>query len=112
MLPTMFSASAPPDRVDEFAASVAAFHPVGFRTMAHASAEADLRDVLPHVGVPTLLLYGDEDVRAPLDVAEAIHAAIPMSTLVVMSGIGHVSSVEAAEQLNEEVRDFLHRSAR
>ncbi|HUS60899.1 MAG TPA: alpha/beta hydrolase, partial [Acidimicrobiales bacterium] len=110
MLPTMFSASAPPGRVDEFAASVAAFHPIGFRTMAHACAEADLRDVLPQVGVPTLLLYGDEDVRAPLAVAEAIRAAIPMSVLVVLSGIGHVSSVEAAEQFNDEVRDFLHRS--
>lgn len=110
MLPTMFSKSAPKERVDGFAASVAEFHPNGFRAMALATAEADLRDVLAHIDVPTLLLYGDEDVRAPLSVAEALHASIPQSRLVVMPGVGHVSSVEAAERFNLEVRDFLHES--
>ena len=49
MLPTMFSRSAAKERVSAFAASVAEFHPDGFRAMARASAEADLRDVLPHI---------------------------------------------------------------
>lgn len=106
----MFSKSAPKERVDGFAASVVEFHPNGFRAMALATAEADLRDVLAHIDVPTLLLYGDEDVRAPLSVAEALHASIPQSRLVVMPGVGHVSSVEAAERFNLEVRDFLHES--
>ncbi len=44
--------------------------------MARAVAEADLRDVLPEIDVPTLLLYGENDVRAPREVAEAIHAGI------------------------------------
>ncbi|MGD9700914.1 MAG: alpha/beta fold hydrolase [Acidimicrobiia bacterium] len=108
MLPTMFSRSAAKDRVVAFAASVSEFHPAGFRAMALASAEADLRDVLPHIDVRTLLLCGDEDVRAPLSVAEALHASIPLSKLVVMAGVGHVSSVEAAERFNREVREFLH----
>ena len=64
MVPTMFSSAVATDRVDEFAASVSEFHPAGFRAMALACA-ADLREVLPEVQVPTLLLYGDEDVRAP-----------------------------------------------
>jgi pimeloyl-ACP methyl ester carboxylesterase len=108
MLPTMFSTAATNDRVDEFAASLTEFHPAGFRAMALACT-ADLRDVLPHVQVPTLLLYGDQDVRAPLSVGHALHAAIPHSKLVIMPGVGHVSSVEAAEQFNLEVRQFLLR---
>ena len=108
MLPTMFSRAAPEDRVRQFAASVAAFHPAGFRTMARACAEADLREVLGRVTAPTLLLYGDEDVRAPLDVAEALHRAIPASKLVVLPGVGHVSSVEASERFTQELRSFLH----
>jgi pimeloyl-ACP methyl ester carboxylesterase len=108
MLPTMFSTAATNDRVDEFAASLTEFHPAGFRAMALACT-ADLRDVLPHVQVPTLLLYGDQDVRAPLSVGHALHAAIPRSKLVIMPGVGHVSSVEAAEQFNLEVRQFLLR---
>jgi pimeloyl-ACP methyl ester carboxylesterase len=108
MLPTMFSAATTNDRVREFAASLTEFHPAGFRAMARACA-ADLRDVLPQVQVPTLLLYGDQDLRAPLSVGQALHAAIPNSKLVIMPGVGHVSSVEAAEQFNVEVRQFLRR---
>jgi pimeloyl-ACP methyl ester carboxylesterase len=107
LIPTMFSGTASQELVDEFAASVSRFHPAGFRTMARAFAEADLRDVLPCIDVPTLLLYGDRDVRAPLDVAEALRAAIPASTLVVLQGVGHVSCIEAADRFNAEVRQFL-----
>jgi pimeloyl-ACP methyl ester carboxylesterase len=75
--------------------------------MAHSSAEADLRDVLPRVNVPTLLLYGDQDVRAPLKVANALHSAIPGSQLVIIRDVGHVSPVEAPERFNREVRAFV-----
>jgi pimeloyl-ACP methyl ester carboxylesterase len=107
VIPTLFSSSAPAELVEGFAASMSGFHPVGLRTMSRSFAEADLRDVLPHISVPTLLLYGDQDVRAPLHVAEAMHAAIPSSRLVVLPGVGHVSSVEAAGRFNAEVRAFV-----
>jgi pimeloyl-ACP methyl ester carboxylesterase len=107
MIPTLFSSSASTERVDGFAAIVAELHPAGFRVMARSLAEADLRDALPHIDVPTLLLYGDQDVRAPLVVGEDLHAAIPGSTLVVMPGVGHMINVEAAERFDAEVRAFL-----
>ncbi|HYO40746.1 MAG TPA: alpha/beta hydrolase, partial [Nocardioidaceae bacterium] len=75
--------------------------------MALASAEADLRPVLGLVSVPTLVLCGDRDTRAPLPVAEALHAAIPGSQLVVLDGVGHVSAVEAPERFNAAIRRFL-----
>ena len=106
LLPTMFSRSLAPETVAAFGASMAGFHPVGFRAMARASAE-DLRDVLPNVKVPTLLVYGDSDVRAPMAVAEDLHAAIPGSTLVVLPGAGHVCNLEAPEVFTEVVRTFL-----
>lgn len=107
MIPTMFSETAPAEMVDGFAAIMSEFHPAGFRAMARSLAEADLRDVLPRIDVPTLLLYGDKDVRAPLNVAEELHAAIPVSRLVVMPDVGHMSNVEAAERFTTEVRSFL-----
>lgn len=108
MLPSMFSRAVPPERAHEFGVSVAAFHPDGFRTMARASAEADLRDVLGRIDTPTLLLYGDEDARAPLTVGEALHRAIPTSKLVVLAGVGHASCIEAADRFTRVVRAFLH----
>jgi pimeloyl-ACP methyl ester carboxylesterase len=109
LLPTMFSEVTPPESVDAFRASMLAFHPAGFRAMARASAE-NLRDVLPHIRVPTLLLYGDKDVRAPLTVGEDLHAAISGSALVVLPEAGHVCNVEAPEEFNSAVRNFLHDS--
>jgi len=109
LLPSMFSATAPADLVAGFAADVAnSFHPSGFRTMARASAEADLRDVLPTVDVPTLILHGDQDVRSPRTVADALHAAIPNSSLIVLSGVGHASCLEAPERFTAEVQAFLN----
>ena len=57
--------------------------------------------------MPTLLLYGDKDVRSPLKVAEEMHARIPGSRLVVMPGVGHMGAMEAPERFNAEVRSFL-----
>ena len=88
MLPSMFSAVAPTERVDDLAADVAAnFHPSGFRAMTRAAAEADLRDVLPTIDVPTLILHGDRDARAPREVADGLAAAIPRSRQVCWPGL-------------------------
>jgi pimeloyl-ACP methyl ester carboxylesterase len=105
--PTLFSESTPAETVDEFAANASAFHPAGLRAMIRSIAEADLRDVLPAIDVPTLLIYGDNDVRAPRYVADDLHAAIPGSRLVVLPGVGHVVNIEAGERFNAEVRAFL-----
>jgi len=106
LLPTMFSEATAPETVDEFGASMLAFHPAGFRAMARASAE-DLRDVLPGLNVRTLLVYGDKDVRAPLTVAEDLEAAISGSMLVVLPDTGHLCNIEAPDDFNRAVRNFL-----
>jgi pimeloyl-ACP methyl ester carboxylesterase len=109
LLPTMFSEDTPTESVDAFRASMLAFHPAGFRAMARASAE-DLRDVLPQIKIPTLLVYGDRDVRAPLTVAEDLHVAISRSTLVLLPDTGHLCNIEAPEAFNSAVRSFLRDS--
>jgi pimeloyl-ACP methyl ester carboxylesterase len=106
LLPTMVSEATPPETVAASRASMLGFHPVGLRAMARASAE-NLRGVLPQVKVPTLLVYGDRDVRAPLPVAEDLQAAIPGSTLHVLPGVGHACNMEAPEEFNRVVRAFL-----
>jgi pimeloyl-ACP methyl ester carboxylesterase len=108
LLPTMFAVQPAADDVQRFAATLRAFHPAGFRAMAEASAE-DLRGVLPMIRVPTLLVYGDEDRRAPLPVAEHLRAAISGSDLVVLRGLGHVCNLEAPDAFNDVVRAWLAR---
>lgn len=106
-IPGFVSASAPLSVIGELGAIIADFNPDGMRVMILALAEADLRDALPRVTVPTLLIWGDQDVRSPLAVAEDLRARIPGSRLVVIPGAGHLSHVEAPDRFNTEVRSFL-----
>jgi pimeloyl-ACP methyl ester carboxylesterase len=108
LLPTMFSAEPPRAVVDGFEASLLATHPVGLRAMAQASAE-DLLDALPTIDVPTLVVHGDQDVRAPRPVADQLHASIAGSELVILEGAGHVCNLEVPERFNEVLRSFLLR---
>lgn len=104
-----FSEAAAPGLAAEFEAIMRELHPGGIRTMLKAMAEADLRDVLPHIRVPTLLVYGERDQRSPLSVAEELHARISTSELVILPGVGHVACAEAPEAFNDAVRAFLGR---
>jgi pimeloyl-ACP methyl ester carboxylesterase len=107
MAPSMFSSSADDALVAPFLDSVRAFHPVGFRAMARAS-HPDQGHVLAEIDVPTLLLYAEHDVRAPVAIGEALKEAIPRSQLVVIPGSGHASPVEAPGDVSRELRRFLH----
>ena len=104
----LFSDAMPPAVAAELSTIMSEIRPAGTRAMAHALAEADLRDVLPEINVPTLVLAGDADERSPLSVARALHASIPHSTLTVMPGLGHECYLESAETFDRAVRDFLH----
>ena len=74
--------------------------------MSLSSAEIDTRDLLPRIDVPTLLLWGDDDRRSPMDVAEQLHAAIPGAELAIIPNAGHVSNMEQPEAFNRLIRRF------
>jgi pimeloyl-ACP methyl ester carboxylesterase len=69
-------------------------------------ADADQRDLLPTIAVPTLLIWGELDARSPLTVARQFEQAIPDSVLVVIPGAGHVSNLEQPELVNDAIREF------
>lgn len=106
-LPGLLTESAPATVAAEVIEVMSGFHPIGYRTMARAFAAADLRDILPDITVPTLVLHGEADARAPLPVAHALRDAIPGSTLTVLPSVGHLSNLEAPALFNAEVRHFL-----
>ena len=106
-LATLLTDEASPDLTEELLGIMVDLHPAGALTMARSMAEADLRDVLPRIAVPTLLLYGDADVRSPRAVAEELAAQIPGAELVVVPAAGHMLNMEAPEGVNAELRRFL-----
>ena len=106
-VPGLFTDVMPAERQSELIEIMSEIRPVGTRVMAHAFAEADLRELLPDIEVPTLLLYGDADARSPVDVARALHAALPRSTLTLMPGLGHEAFAEDSAAFDRHVRSFL-----
>ena len=89
--------------LEEMAADV---RPESLRHALLLMAEADQRDLLPRISVPTLLIWGEHDVRSPLSVARQFEHAIPATKLVVIPDCGHVSNLEQPERVNEAVREF------
>jgi pimeloyl-ACP methyl ester carboxylesterase len=105
-LPGLFADDAPAKFVPLLAAIAADVRPA---TLAHElaiMAETDLSDLLPHITVPTLSIWGQEDARSPLIVARQFEEAIPDSTLVVIERAGHLSNLERPERVNDAVREF------
>ena len=105
-LPGLFAGDPPAEFVPLLEEVAAAVRPDSLRTQLAVMAEADQRDLLPHIAVPTLLIWGELDARSPLDVAQQFEQAIPDTTLVVIPGAGHVSNLEEPEQFNQAVRGF------
>ncbi len=106
-IPGLIADDAPQALRDEIIAIMSDFHPAGYRAMALAFADVDLRHVLPLIAVPTLLVWGEDDRRSPVSVGRQMCDSIPGARLVVIPGSGHMSNLERPERFNAEVRDFL-----
>jgi 3-oxoadipate enol-lactonase len=67
----------------------------------------DRRENLPHIQVPTLLVAGEQDRNAPPAVMKKMADAIPRSTYIEMKGIGHLQNLEAPEDFDGLLLNFL-----
>jgi pimeloyl-ACP methyl ester carboxylesterase len=105
-LPGLF-ADGPPAEFAQLLEEIAAgVRPHTLHVELSVMAEADQRDLLPRIDVPTLLIWGEQDGRSPLSVARRFEEAIPDAKLVVIPRCGHVSNLEQPQLFNEAVRDF------
>jgi pimeloyl-ACP methyl ester carboxylesterase len=105
-LPGLYAGDPPAEFVPLLDAMQADVRPETMGAQLFMMAEADERDLLPRITVPTLLLWGELDVRSPLSVARAFQEAIADTELVVLPGAGHVSNLETPERFNSAVREF------
>ena len=105
-LPGLFAGDPPAEFVPLLEGMAADVRRESLRVQLPVMAEADQRDLLARVAVPTLLIWGERDARSPLSVAHRFEEAIPDATLVVIPGCGHVSNLERPGRFNEAVRRF------
>ena len=68
---------------------------------------SDLRDQLRAITVPTLIVHGDHDIQAPLEICGRKTAGLmPQSTLLVYERAAHGLFVTHAERLNADLLAF------
>jgi pimeloyl-ACP methyl ester carboxylesterase len=81
----------------------------GQRAVISAQRQWDLypiEDQLSKVNVPTLLIWGKEDVVTPLAGGQKMDAEIKDSKLVVFEKVGHLPAEEVPEKVIEEILKF------
>jgi class 3 adenylate cyclase len=81
--------------------------PTAALTLARTNTQIDVRDVLPTIGVPTLVLHrtGDRDVS--VEEARYIAARIPGARLVELPGEDHLVFAGDQDALLDEIEEFL-----
>ena len=69
--------------------------------------EIDIRQVLPAVGVPTLVLHGSEDQIVPVEAGAYTAQRIRSARFIQMRGVGHVT-LQPYPRIQDEIERFLN----
>lgn len=84
-----------------------ALDPRTFRSACLALAGLDLRDQLPAVNVPVLVLVGEADEATPPPMARELAAGLPNAQLKVLAGCAHVPQLQAPELFLDAIAEFI-----
>ena len=79
----------PEEVIKRFAPHLLAHEPDAVARQARATVTFRSRERLDRIEVPTLLIFGDEDLFTPMRFARSLESGIRGSRLVVLSGAGH-----------------------
>jgi pimeloyl-ACP methyl ester carboxylesterase len=74
---------------------------------AFAMVEHDFSRTLREIAVPTLIVWGADDIIAPPRTGQALASAIPHARLVVMEGAGHAPMVQMPDRFNPILIDEI-----
>lgn len=92
---------------NEVIETMAAIDPAAYRIGAAAVWLADQRDRARAIGVPTLILVGDEDGITPPALSEELANLIAGSRLERIARAGHLANAEQPEAFNAAIESFL-----
>jgi pimeloyl-ACP methyl ester carboxylesterase len=79
----------------------------GFVPAVRALAAYPLRDELPRIAAPTLVVWGAHDTLVGVRHAFEMERLIPNAELVVFERTGHVPMLERPDRFNRVMREFL-----
>jgi len=100
-----------PDEAARFRSVLGKADTKGYIATCEALLNLDLRAELPSIRCPALVIAGRQDMGTPPAMSEAIAAAVPGSTLVMIADAAHLSPIEQPEAFAGHVRRFLRELA-
>jgi 3-oxoadipate enol-lactonase len=71
-------------------------------------ADADLRDQLQHIQIPTLIIAGQFDPVTTVKDAEFMHLSISNSQLEILAA-SHLSNIEQPQVFNQTLTKFIQK---
>jgi len=100
-----------PDIIQHFISSYVKHAPPihSYNRQIEAVMTHDIYDRLPEIKVPTLVVAGGADTLTPTENSRILASRIPKAELMIMEDMRHFLIVEAPEELNKAIIDFLER---
>jgi class 3 adenylate cyclase len=77
------------------------------KAIGHLATQVDIREILPAISVPTLLLHRAGDMSRPVEGARYMAERIPGATLVELEGDDHFPFAGDVDALIDELETFL-----
>ena len=99
------------DVIDRVAALIRDTPPQGYVGCCHALPKIDVTDRLGAVTCPALVIVGEEDPGTPVDMARAMHAALPGAELAILRHASHLSNMEQPDEFSRVLGGFLDKAS-
>jgi pimeloyl-[acyl-carrier protein] methyl ester esterase len=100
-----------PEMEDRIAREITAYGRLPEPSVARAGlsvlASADLREMLPEIDRPVLLIHGDKDEICPPEAARYLAKRLPKARLLEFAGAGHALPLSRPVEFNAHIREFL-----
>ncbi len=93
---------------DDITRDVLSTKPSTFATDFRACDAFDIRGRLGEIGVPALVVVGDDDRLTPLKYSEFLATNVRGAVLKIIHGAGHVAMLEKPNEMNNVIASFVH----
>lgn len=107
LVPQMVGPGSLPEGIQLATHCMAGVNPSTYRRALECIVTFDRRANLKDIHVPTLLIAGEHDRNAPPAVMKKMADAIAGSTYLELKGIGHLQNLEAPEEFDGALLNFL-----
>ena len=107
LVPQMVGPGSLPEGVKLATHCMSLVPPATYRRALEALSTFDRRANLAEIAVPTLLIAGQHDRNAPSAAMKKMADAIPRSTFIEMRGVGHLQNLEAPDEFDGLLLNFL-----